>query len=228
MPKAINAFPLTLFQDAVEIDEAYRAALCQAILEMGEQKIQQTPGSSWTGDTNGREFLHKDPRFEALFAKFAEPLARYLEMLRIDRDKISLYYTRSWGTISTAGQMTQPHSHIQAHLSLVYYLRKPADSSGISFIENDVPNQFAPNLFHETMYRAGILKEIRQLNARTINLNPGQGEVVIFPSKAIHTIAPNNSASPRISIAVDILATVKETKGLEYVLPDPNTWSAAL
>lgn len=226
MPKIINAFPLTVFHDSVTIAPDYRAELRDVILEMGGQKIQQTPRSSWTGDTNGHEFLHNDPRFAKLFARFAEPLARYLEMLRIDRDKITLYYTRSWGTISVGGQATQPHNHIQAHLSLVYYLQKPADSSGISFIENDVPNQFAPNLFHESMLQAGVLKEIQQLNARTINLNPGQDDLLIFPSKAIHAIAPNSSATPRISIAVDILATVKESRGLEYVLPNLDTWKA--
>ena len=226
MPKIINAFPLTVFHDSVTIDAGYRAELCEAILAMGGQRIQQTPGSSWTGDTNGHEFLHNDARFAKLFESFSAPIGRYLEMLRIDRDKITLYYTRSWGTISMNGQATQPHNHIQAHLSLVYYLQKPADSSGISFIENDVPNQFAPNLFHESMLQAGVLKEIQQLNARTINLNPGQDELLIFPSKAIHTIAPNRSTTPRISIAVDILATVKETKGLEYVLPNLDTWKA--
>ena len=226
MPKIINAFPLTVFQDSVTMDPAYRAELCQAILAMESQKIQQTPGSSWTGDTNGREFLHNDPRFDKLFASFSEPLARYLEMLRIDLDKITLYYTRSWGTVSVRGQAIQPHNHVQAHLSLVYYLQKPADSSGISFTENDVPNQFAPNLFRESMLEAGVLKEIQQLNARTINLNPGQDDLLIFPSKAFHTVTPNSSTTPRISIAVDLLTTVKDPTGLEYVLPEPDTWKA--
>ncbi len=31
---------------------------------------------------------------------------------------------------------------------------------------------------------------------------------------------------PRISIAVDIVTTVRDTKGLEYVLPNPETWRA--
>lgn len=226
MANTINAFPLTVFHDSVSLDAPDRARMVEAILGMESQTIQKTRGSTWTGDTNGFEFLHQDARFQSLFGRFAAPLHRYLETLRIDHEKVILYYTRSWGTISRRGEATHPHNHSQSHISLVYYLQKPADSSGISFINHDAPNQFAPNIFNEHMLKCGILKEIQQLNARTVYLNPKEDDVLVFPSKAVHAIVPNGSAQPRISIAVDILLTVKDSTGLEYVLPNLETWKA--
>lgn len=226
MATIVNAFPLTIFRQPISIEEVERERVAEAILAMEASKIQQSPGSSWTGDTNGAEFLHNDPRFEGVFAKFREPIAGYLETLRLEQDKLELYFARSWGTISRGGQAIQPHSHSQAHISLVYYLKKPEDSSGITFMDHDVPNQFAPNLFNETMLQAGLLKEIQQLNAQRIFLEPKQDDVLLFPSKTIHAILPNNSREPRISIAVDIVATVKDSRGLEYVLPQLDSWKA--
>jgi len=78
------------------------------------------------------------------------------------------------------------------------------------------------------MLECGLLKEIQQLNARRIYLNPSQDDVLIFPSKTIHAIVANNSTEPRISIAVDIMATVKESAGLEFVLPSLETWKSVM
>ena len=76
------------------------------------------------------------------------------------------------------------------------------------------------------MVRSEILREIQQLNAVTVNLNPSEGDVLVFPSKTTHAIVPNKGDEPRISIAVDIVITVKDSKGLEYLLPNLDTWKA--
>ena len=224
MPRVLNVFPLTLFQDRVEVSDADRQQMVAAILEMGEQKLYQTPGSTWTGDVNGFEFLHNDPRFSVLFDKFAGPLRNYLKTLCLDPDLLELYYTRSWGTISRRGEATTAHIHEQSHISLVYYLRKPEGSSGISFLDNDAPNQFAPKIFHERMLRHGLLKEIQALNAVKAFMETKQDDVVIFPSKTLHAIVPNTTDEPRLSIAVDIVVTVKDSQGLEFLYPNLGTW----
>ena len=95
MPNLVNAFPLTTYQDAVVVEPAARAHMVDAILAVEPQAIQQTPGSSWTGDTNGHEFLHNEEAFRSLFDSFQAPIARYLETLRLNPAKLRLYYTRS-------------------------------------------------------------------------------------------------------------------------------------
>ncbi len=201
--------------------------MVDAIVEMGRVRMhQKAPGISWTGDLNGYELLHNDPRFAALFASFRQPLEDYLEVFRIDQKRMSLYFTRSWGTLSRRGDSTQAHGHMQSHISLVYYLKKPPDSSGISFIDKEAPNQFAPNLFNNTMAQAGILKEVQQINTQKIYVEPKEDDVLIFPSKVLHEIPRNQSDDLRVSIACDIVATVRDSAGLEYLLPQPGTWRA--
>jgi uncharacterized protein (TIGR02466 family) len=226
MSEVVNLFPLTLYRDAIVIEAEQRIAMIEAILDMAANSSTPRPGRSWTGDVKGYESLHNDPRFAALFARFSDPITKYIEMLGVNREKIEVYYTRSWGTISRGGEKIHLHSHKQSHISLVYYLKKPAGSSGISFMDYDAPNEFAPNIFHESMVRSEILREIQQLNAVTVNLNPSEGDVLLFPSKTTHAIVPNKGDEPRISIAVDIVITVKDSKGLEYLLPSLDTWKA--
>ena len=229
MSKLFHLFPLTIFQSSVTLAPDERARLVEAIVEMARERVQQKrPGTSWTGDLNGYELLHNDPRFAALFASFAGPLHEYLELFRIDQQRMRLYFTRSWGTLSRRGDSTQAHGHLQSHISLVYYLSKPPDSSGISFIDKNAANQFAPNLFNPTMVAAGVLREVQQYNAQKIYLEPQQDDVLIFPSKALHEIPPNQSDGLRVSIACDIVATVRDSAGLEYLLPDLKHWKAAI
>ncbi len=227
MAKLVHLFPLTVFQSTVSPDADARARMVEAVVDMGRERVQQrAPGISWTGDLNGYELLHNDPRFASLFASFARPLNEYLELFRIDQQKMRLYFTRSWATLSRRGDSTQAHTHMQSHISLVYYLSKPADSSGISFIEKNAPNQFAPNLFNPAMVRSGVLREVQQYNTQKVYLEPKEDDLLIFPSKVLHEIPPNPSDGLRISIACDIVATVRDSSGLEYLLPGPESWRA--
>ena len=224
MPQTVNLFPLTIFRESLAIDADQRAALVNAVLEMSNDATNKIPGTSWTGDVNGYESLHNDPRFATLFEKFAGPIQMYVETLGVDSDKIDVYYTRAWATVSRQDERIHAHDHKQSHISLVYYLQKPEGSSGIAFVNDYAPNEFAPNLFHEEMARFKVLRKSQELNAASVKLNPSEGDVIIFPSKAVHAIVPNRSAEPRISIAVDIVVTLRESDGLEYLLPNLRTW----
>lgn len=225
MSRPLHFFPLTVFQSSVTPPEAERQRMVEAILEMSRTRVAQTrPGIAWTGDLNGHELLHNDPRFAALFRAFAKPLADYLDFLQVDRERLALHFTRSWGTVSRRGDSTQAHGHLQSHLSLVYYLQKPPGSSGIAFLDKEAPNQFAPNLFAPAMVQAGLVREVTQFNTQKVYLEPQQDEVLIFPSKVLHEIPTNQAEGVRVSIACDIVATVDDSARLEYLLPRPESW----
>ena len=76
------------------------------------------------------------------------------------------------------------------------------------------------------MLASGVLTEIQQLNAPRIYLDPSEGDVLLLPSKTAHAITPNRGGEPRISIAADLVATIGDSRGLEYLLPDLRTWRA--
>lgn len=227
MANILNVFPLSIYRGTVALDPAARSRMIEAVLEMGRTQPRKVTGATWTGDINGFAFLHQDPRFDELFAGFSDHLRRYLDHLDIDRDKLCLYYTRSWATISQGKEFIAPHKHRQSHLSLVYYLKKPAGSGAISFSNSDAPNQFAPYLFREEAVQHGIIKEPTIFNTQAVNVDAGEGDVLIFPSTTTHSTAPNLSEQPRLSIAVDIVTTVRDSQLLEFLLPDLDKWTLA-
>lgn len=228
MAEFINAFPLTVYRGKMPIAPAMRETLVDAVLEMGNATADRAEGMAWTGDTRGHGFLHRDPRFAELFKGLAAHLAGYLELLKIAPDKLYLYYTRSWPTISLGEEEILPHTHAQSHLSLVYYLKKPANSGGIAFLDRASANEFAPKLFHEDMFRQGIVSQPTAFNSPQINVDPEEDDVLVFPSKAEHKTQPNRSGEARISIAIDIVATARDASLLEFLLPDLDKWSRAV
>ena len=46
----------------------------------------------------------------------------------------------------------------------------------------------------------------------------------MFPSNVPHSVSPNKSKRPRISIAMDTLFTLKEYVLDEQLLPPPSDW----
>lgn len=227
MADIVNAFPLSIYRDTLAIDPQLKARMVATALEMSQVRRRPSKGGSWTGDVHGYGFLHQDHRFAELFAMFSEHLRRYLDFLKIDPDKLRLYYTRSWATVSQGRERIAPHRHRLSHISLVYYLKKPADSGGIRFMDGDAPNQFAPALFGEEMLKQGIVKELALFNTTSITLQPKEDDVCIFPSLTEHATEPNLSDEPRVSIAVDIVTTVRDSDVLELMLPDLDRWSPA-
>ena len=94
-------------------------------------------------------------------------------------------------------------------------------------MNSDAPNQFAPNLFRNEMMQHGILEETGIVNAQAVDLDPEEGDVLIFPSMTQHGTLANLSDEPRISIAVDIVVTVEDSGLLEFLLPDLDKWTLA-
>ncbi|HMB75941.1 MAG TPA: TIGR02466 family protein [Kiloniellaceae bacterium] len=224
MAEIVNFFPLSIFRESLPIDPDLRTKLVAEILAMERASSNGKPGWSWTGDVQGYEFLHRNQHFQPLFGRFAAPLKAYLETLGVNSDKMETLVTRAWGTISRRGEQIHAHSHRQSHISLVYYLQKPEGSCGIQFLNYDAPNEFAPKLFDDSMVRAEVLRQKQPLNAVTVNLNPSEGDLLIFPSKTVHGIVPSKADDERVSLAVDIVVTAKDSNGLEFLLPNQSNW----
>jgi uncharacterized protein (TIGR02466 family) len=224
MPKITNMFPLSIYNDTVEIEEHYKRQLVNEILEMGNYDIKKSPDIAWTGDVHAFDFLHREKLFERLFRSFSKPLFGYVEHIGVDPQKIDLYYTRSWATISSQHQNIPVHTHVQSHISAVYYLVKPANSGGIVFSHINPPNEFSPNLFNSQMFENKILKKDNVFNAKGAFLDPQEGEIFIFPSKTRHETQNNKTQDMRISIAIDIVVTLREQSTVEFLMPSIDKW----
>ena len=221
-----DLFPLSVFRDSLGVDVAERQRLAEHILADEQAKpVDVDEETAWLGDTAGHEFLFDAPPFASLFEKIADAVKRYADGIGLQTDRLNFYFQRSWATVSREGQRIFEHAHLQSHISFAYYLQKGPDGGGIYFSVAEHPNELAAGLFTIQKSDDGILSAggcERSLNRRYIE--PVEDEIIIFPSKTLHSTAPNMTATPRISISADVVITLKDSAGHETLMPPVERW----
>lgn len=229
MPEVLNCFPLTVFKDRLGLEAGYRRRLGDFIAESYRLGVKtgQSNRAAWTGDKNGWEFLHEEAEFAPLFKAMNVSLRAYLDMLSINADRVTLHYTRSWGTVSERGQSIRRHRHNQSHISVVYYPVKAENTGNLIFHMPDPLNELSPGLFEPHAIKQGLLKTSTPLNSELVDLSVAEDDIVIFPSKTFHGTDPNDTDGERISIAVDVVLSLNNATGVEYLLPPVDRWRDA-
>jgi len=224
--KFTDLFPLSVYRDRLGVEASQRGQLAEIILS--DEQRKPTPvgeETAWLGDTSGHEFLFDVPEFAPLFEKIAAAVKEYVEGLGVQTNRLNFYFQRSWATVSREGQRIFEHAHLQSHVSFAYYLQKPADGGGIYFSVAEHPNELAEGLFSIQKSDDGILSPSGSPRAMNrIYLEPEEDEIVIFPSKTLHSTAPNMTATPRISISADVVLTLKDSGGHESLMPPVERW----
>lgn len=218
----IDLFALSVFRKQLGVSADYRHELCTQVLRMEKPAPDQE--SAWLGDTAGHEFLFRDPAFSLLFESVGAAIRSYTRELGLNNDLLSFYFQRSWATVSREGQRIFEHAHQQSHLSFAYYLKKPLDSGGIYFSVAEHLNEFAAGLFTLSKADAEIITRPgdRTLNRKYVETE--EDEILIFPSKTLHSTAPNMTQQPRISISADVVVTLRDSAGHETLMPAIENW----
>lgn len=218
----IDLFSLSVYRRRLGVDANLRKLLVDRILRMESPNPEQE--SAWLGDTAGYEFLFGEPDFEELFQLISVAVKEYASALGLNSDLLSFYFQRSWATVSREGQRIFEHAHLQSHVSFAYYLAKPVDGGGIYFSVDQHPNEFAQGLFTLSKAEMDIISHPgeRTLNRRYIE--PLEDEILVFPSKTLHSTAPNMTPEPRISISADVVVTLRNSTGHETLMPPIDRW----
>ena len=224
----LNLFPLTIFKSKVSLESSLKRQMIDEIYKMEKKSTpesEKNQGRSWTGDTQGFEFLHKDKKFEKFFIEVKKKLFEYIEILRIDQNQIDIYIQRSWATLSRGVEHISMHKHMQSHLSFAYYLKKEKTDANIVFVSENHQNEFLPALF----ISPGVQKK-KIITGRNIYNSPfaiceaNEDEILIFPSKTPHQTQKNIKNNERISISADIFITAKNSKNLEHFVTPYSDW----
>ncbi len=216
-------FPLMVAIDEIKIDSETRKRWCE-IIQLQAKKNPVQGSGAWTGDTKNNEFLLRDPNFAELHKLISRKIYQYIDLLEINRDKVDLFFQRSWATYTVEGKSIATHTHAQSHISYAYYLYKPQNSGGIMFTTDNHPNEIAPELFGLDKFELSLIKKPNNFNGKKIMVDPQQDWIVIFPSKTKHKTEPNQSNKPRISISGDISIMLKESGGFEHLMPNFKDW----
>ena len=226
--KVLNLFPSSIIQDKILINQEIKQGMIKEIENMvSDSKNKDDKGTqdSWTGDTQGFEYIFKNEKFSFLLQEVKKIIIKYIKHLGINDDKIEIYMTRSWATVSNGKEKILPHKHKQSHISFAYYLKKNLEDSNITFHNEHFQNEIVPGLFtNRSMNTGGVLKEINLYNARSLDIKIEEDDILVFPSKALHGTQSNKSNMGRISISGDIVCVAKDSKFLENMMPPLNNW----
>ena len=226
--KVHNFFPLSILQDRIKLTDKDKINLINDIRIMKNNsqnsgyKLNQ---ASWTGDTQGYEYIYNNPKFNNLFEEIKKKIQIYLDHLKIDQDQIETYIQRSWATISVGNEVISKHQHLQSHLSFSYYLKKSNEDSNFIIYDDEKKNEFIPGLFgSRTLVQKKLIKEVTLKTATRISLDIKEDDIVIFPSKTPHSTDQIKTNAERISISGDIVFLAKNTNLIEHLTPNFKNW----
>jgi uncharacterized protein (TIGR02466 family) len=226
--KVHNFFPLSILQDQIKLTDEEKINLINDIRIMksnSQNSDHKLNKASWTGDTQGHEYIYNNPKFSNLFEEIKKKIHIYLDFLKIDQDQIETYIQRSWATISVESEVISKHQHLQSHLSFAYYLKKNKDDSNFIIYDDEKKNEFIPGLFgSRTLVQKKLIKQITLATATKISVDIQEDDILVFPSKTPHSTDQIKTNTERISISGDIVFLAKNTNSIEHLTPNFKNW----
>ncbi|MGH8224048.1 MAG: 2OG-Fe(II) oxygenase family protein [Woeseiaceae bacterium] len=147
------------------------------------------PGSSW----QSRQDLHRRERFADLVSCIHGTAQTVLRFLKVGYDAIEI--TGCWANINTPGAAHGMHSHPNNYLSGIYYVRTHPGADTVNF--------------HDPRPQSGIIRppvtELTSQNTDQVVVLVSDGTLLMFPSYLPHSVAANESESPRISVSFNMM-----------------------
>ncbi len=236
----VNLFPTTLYKNKMELKENMRLELVQEIERQRNEDggnledirkpthLESYHKPTWTGDWNGHEFLHLQPMFKLLFEGIGTNILNYINLLGLDDNDVKLYFQRCWATLQKNGESVRPHTHNQSHISFAYYLQIQSEDDGQLVIHNQTnPNELAPGIFELHSVNSDSKKEKfnqNYINLKAMEMNVKQGDLIIFPSKTLHSTTPNKTNNNRICISGDVSIIATDSSYSEILVPPIEKW----
>ena len=167
-----------------------------------------------TGELNGKVLVHQDKRLEHFFRALKGCVREYLDYFAIDKSTFEINFVKTWFTICDPGQHFPVHYHSCSHISYVYYIQTPGDP--IIFHKRN-PNEWFGDAFTFSL-------ENKFNNTSTYGITPKAEHLVMFPGSLEHYTIAEPRKHRRISLAGDIVLTLKHRTDTESGLLSPQYW----
>ena len=169
-----------------------------------------------TGELNGKVLVHQDKRLEQFFRAVKKCAIEYMDQFAIDKSTFDVNFVKTWFTICDPGQHFPCHYHSCAHISWVYYIQTPGDPL---ILHKKNPNEWFGDAFK-------LIKENRFNNGDGYAITPQPEHLIMFPGSLEHYTTSQPREHRRISLAGDILLTLKHRTDTESGLLPPKYWKS--
>ncbi len=172
-----------------------------------------------TGDLLGKaglDQLHRLEAFQWLNQQLAVHLDAFSRELLGPNHALEIHIQKAWQVVcARQGGTIEPHTHRNAQLSAVFYVRtEPDNPSG------ELEFQAADDCFSHVM---AIPYQDAAVSGGVFA--PQQHRLLLFPSDLCHQVTPYEGASPRCSVSYDLAITTAPGQGRKCVCPTRWTGS---
>ena len=116
--------------------------------------------------------------------------------------------------LCSGGGNDQAHTHRNAQLSAVFYVRTDADNA-TGELEFQAPEDYFSHVMAIPYKNAALSGGV---------FAPKQHRLLIFPSDLTHRVTPYEGSSPRYSVSYDLAITTPPGEGREMRMPHPMDW----
>ena len=214
-------FPTPVLQVDLDPDDRTAAAM-EAELQLFDRDVFQHPEFSdrnnLTGDLlgdAGLDQLHRSEAFQWLNQQLAVQTGCFLQSLLGPDHGLEVHIQKAWPVVcSRAGGSVELHTHRNAQLSAVFYVRteRGNDSGELEF---QAPDDYFSHVmaipFRDAAASGGVFA-------------PKQHRLLLFPSDLRHRVTPYEGQTARYSVSYDLAVTTQSGKGHEMRMPHPMDW----
>ena len=200
-------FPLSIYEKKIS------GFLSQLYKSFDDGKFDNSQGAI-VGEHHGKVLIHHDKRLAPFFREIKKSVVEYLDYFEIDKSTFNVNYVKTWFTICDPQQTLPVHYHSCSHISFVYYIQTPGDPL---VLHKKNPNEWFGDAFK-------FIKENRYNNGDGYVIQPKPEHLVMFPSSIEHYTTPEPREHKRISLAGDIVLTLKHRTDTESGLLPSQYW----
>ena len=193
--KIYNLFPVPIFQYKIKNYQEINQELLNYILELQKiNKIGNAHSNRGGWHSPNFDLVNEGPPINFI-NKFKDFLKHIISSdmgweYRPNKQRI----VSMWAIINKKNSFNVRHNHQNCYLSASYYVRKPEDSGDITFFD---PKE-------AKTYRFPKIEKYTEYSTEIVTIEPGEGDLLIFPSYLYHSVGENLSDDNRVVVSFNI------------------------
>ena len=182
-------FPTLIYAEDLKLDTNQMA---QNIIQWSKEDpgVTKTNVKGWHSETN----MQEKPEYKPLVDELFKMVHQVFEEEWLDKKPV---LGNMWANINPPGGYNLPHVHPNALFSGVYYVKTPLNSGRL------ICNDPRPGI--QTCMPTRKKGEPPKHLWREVHLQPQENRAIIFPAWLWHTVEPNQSTEPRISVSFNFV-----------------------
>ena len=192
----LPVFPSLIIREKIEDYDKYKDELILYAYEQEKKDPDGLKNSKNLGWQSQHKYANSQNPVSSIVINLIKSILNNKNIFNIK--DLSKARMQMWININKPGQLNNRHDHPGSDLSGVFWVKSLQKSGNLTFHSPNVMTQFA----QINSIKDEIGKKL--FTTPTIEIEPLEGVIVLFPSDLSHAVQKNNSDEDRISVSFNI------------------------